>query len=355
MFGKKSNLIGLALSAFCLYLVFRKIDIAALGQALARLDWALLLAAIAVFLTTFIVRTFRWQSLLTPTKPVPFRRLFGVIFIGYMANNVLPARLGEFVRAYVLSRKEGVRKSTTLATIFIERIFDGLSLLFILGALLIAHELGFISAEHEFPASIQLAALGAAVVFVGAFGFVAALEFSPGFGGTLAKLIHKFAPATIAPKLESILGAFVEGVSCLRSARRLAFVFGASLLVWAIEGSTYAMMGQAFHMELPLRAFFITMVIVNLGTIIPSAPGFVGTFQLFCWMSLGMFGVTKEAAVSYGLVLNVAEYVPVTLLGIMFLAMENLTLKTMVAPANEGDEAQADTTSDSYNASTSRV
>lgn len=330
MFGKKSNLIGLALSAICLFLVFRKVDGALLMQALASLDYRFLLAAISVFMTTFLVRTVRWRALLAPTKPLAYRRLFGVVMIGYMANNVLPARLGEFVRAYVLSRKEGVRKSTTLATIFIERIFDGLSLLFILGALLVAHETGWISSQHDFPDSIKLAGLLAGAGFVGAFGFVAALEFSPTFAGLLTKLIHRFAPARLAPKLESILGAFVEGVGCLRSWKTLLFVFGTSLAVWTIEGTTYALVGQAFNLELPLRAFFITMVIVNLGTLIPSAPGFVGTFQLFCWISLGMFGVPKEMAVSYGLVLNMAEYLPVTLLGIGFLALENLTLKTMV-------------------------
>jgi uncharacterized protein (TIRG00374 family) len=261
--------------------------------------------------------------------------------IGYMANNVLPARLGEFVRAYVLSRKEGVRKSTTLATIFIERIFDGLSLLFILGALLVAHETGWISSQHDFPASIKVAGLVAGVGFLGAFGFVAALEFSPGFAGLIERLILRFAPANLAPKLTSILGAFVEGVSCLRSWKTLVFVFGTSLAVWSIEGTTYALVGQAFHLEIPLRAFFIAMVIVNLGTLIPSAPGFVGTFQLFCWISLGMFGVPKEVAVSYGLVLNVSEYLPVTLLGIMFLAMENLTLKTMVQADPEADAVPA--------------
>lgn len=339
MFGKKSNLIGLALSALCLFLVFRKIDVALLGQALASLDYRALVAAICVFMTTFVVRTVRWRALLRPTKPLAHKRLFGVVMIGYMANNVLPARLGEFVRAYVLSRKEGVRKSTTLATIFIERIFDGLSLLFILGALLVAHETGWISSQHDFPASIKLAGLVAGAGFVGAFGFVAALEFVPSFPGFLTKLIHRFAPERLAPKLEGILGAFVEGVGCLRSWKTLVFVFGTSLMVWTIEGTTYALVGQAFHLDLPLRAFFIAMVIVNLGTLIPSAPGFVGTFQLFCWISLGMFGVTKEVAVSYGLVLNVSEYLPVTLLGIVFLAMENLTLKTMV---QENAEPEAD-------------
>lgn len=337
MFGKKSNLIGLALSAVCFYLVFRKVDLARLGEAMSSLDYRMLTLAIMVFMTTFLVRTLRWQSLIRPTKKIGYGRLFGVVMIGYMANNVLPARLGEFVRAYVLSKKEGVRKSTTLATIFIERIFDGLSLLFILGSLLIAYETGLITGDHDFPASIKYFSILAGFGFAGAFGFVLALEFFPGFAGFLTRMIHRFAPAKFAPKLESILRAFVEGVGCLRSWKSLLFVFGASLTVWAIEGSTYALMGQAFHLDLPLRAFFIAMVIVNLGTIMPSAPGFVGVFQFFCMISLGMFGVSEAKAVSFGLVLNLAEYLPVTLVGILFLGVMDLTLKTMIQPAGEPD------------------
>ncbi|MEB3330009.1 MAG: lysylphosphatidylglycerol synthase transmembrane domain-containing protein [Candidatus Sericytochromatia bacterium] len=353
VFGKKSNLLGLALSLACLYLVFRKIDGARLWGALATLDGRFLVAAVAVFLTTFIVRTHRWQTLLAPAQLVPRTRLLNVVMIGYMANNVLPARLGEFVRAYVLSRQVGIRKSTTLATIFIERIFDGLSLLFILGALMVAHRLGFISLQHPFPDSIRWAGVGAGLVFLLAFGGVLALELVPGFGALLEGLIERLAPAGLQPRLRGILAAFVEGVACMRSVRTLAVVFTCSLAVWSIEGLTYALVGQAFHLELPLRAFFTTMVIVNLGTLIPSAPGFVGTVQLLCWISLSLFAVSKEAAVSFGLVLNVLEYLPVTLIGVACLALENLSLRAVVggtredgaplasaAPAREGEPAQ---------------
>jgi uncharacterized protein (TIRG00374 family) len=333
VFGKKSNILGIALSAICLFLVFRKVDFHALMASLASLDYTFLAFAILLFLTTFFVRTLRWRSLLAPTKLIAFKRLFAVMFIGYMANNVLPARLGEFVRAYVLSRKENIRKTTTLATIFIERIFDGLSLLFILGLLIAAHRLHWIS--NALPREIMTGGLLASVLFVGAFGFVAALEFWPAFPGLLSSLIHRLAPATLAPKLESVLGAFVDGVSCLRSLKRLLFVFGASVVVWLIEGSTYALLGHAFHMHLPLTAFLVTMVLVNLASIIPSAPGFIGTFQLFCVIGLGLFAVSKEAALSFGLVLNMGEYIPVTLLGIAFLALENLSFSAVLHPEAE--------------------
>jgi uncharacterized protein (TIRG00374 family) len=330
-------IISLLISAVSLFVVLHKINWTALAQAVENLDLRMMAAAIAVFMMTFVVRTFRWKVLLAPAKEIAYRRVFSVLFIGYMANNVLPARLGEIVRAYVLGQKEGVRKSTTLATIFIERIFDGLSLLFILGAILVAHTMGWISMQHDFPANVKYASLFAAAGFVGAFGFVLALEFWPGLTAILAGLMRRFAPERVAEKLVSILHAFAEGVSCLRSVKTLLLVFGASLVVWAIEGTTYALMGQAFHMTIPARAYFITMVIVNLGAIIPSAPGALGVFQLFCLVSLAMFGVPKELAVAYGLVLNVAEYLPVTLLGALVLAREGLRFNSVMKQEGDGD------------------
>jgi uncharacterized protein (TIRG00374 family) len=336
VFGKKGNLIGIALSVVCLVLVFSKVNFQQLAASLATLNYAYLAAAIAIFLTTFIVRTLRWQVLLNPAKAIPFKRLFSVMFIGYMANNVLPARLGEFVRAFVLSKKEGVRKTTTLATIFIERIFDGLSLLFILGLLIVAHKVGLIS--NTLPGHIIWGGLAAGVIFLGAFGFVAALEFFPAFGEFLGRMIARFAPAKVAGKLQSVLAAFITGVRCLRSFKHLLIVFSTSLVVWGIEGTTYSLVGRAFGMELPLTAFFVTMVFVNLASIVPSAPGQFGTFQLFCVTALGMFGVTAAQGLSYGLVLNVAEYLPVTLLGILFLTLENLTFQSVMHPDQEPED-----------------
>lgn len=336
LFGKKGNLVGIALSLVCLFLAFRRVDFNQLMASLGSLNYAMLAAAIAVFMTTFVIRTARWRVLLNPAKEMPFRRLFSVIFIGYMANNVLPARLGEFVRAYVLSKKEGVRKTTTLATIFIERIFDGLSLLFILGCLILAHKAGIIS--NTLPHNVIYGGLAASVVFLGAFGFVAALEFFPAFGEFLGAMIRRFAPAKLAGKLESVLGAFMGGVRCLRSFKHLLFVFSASLGVWGIEATTYCLMGRAFHLTQPLTAFIITMVFVNLASIVPSAPGQVGTFQLFCVLGLSIFGVAEAQGLSYGLVLNIAEYLPVTLLGAMFLMLENLSFNAVLHPDEEGEE-----------------
>ena len=193
--------------------------------------------------------------------------------------------------------------------------------------------------SNTLPAQIIWGGLAAGVIFLGAFGFVAALEFFPAFGEFLGRMITRFAPEKVAGKLHSVLEAFIGGVRCLRSFKHLLIVFSTSLVVWGIEGTTYSLVGRAFGMELPLTAFFVTMVFVNLASIVPSAPGQFGTFQLFCVTALGMFGVSAAQGLSYGLVLNVAEYLPVTLLGILFLTLENLSFKTVMHPDQEPEES----------------
>lgn len=342
MFGKKSNIIGILISTVCLWLVFRKVDWERLGQALQQLQPFYLGCAIAVFLLTFFVRTLRWQVLLNPAQPIAYWRLFSVIFIGYMANNLLPARLGEFVRAYVLSHKAGVRKSTTLATIFIERIFDGLSLLAMLGVLMLLYATNILSLVQPFPEWVLVSGVFAGVVFVGAFGFVIVLEYAPQVAEHLRRLIAALASPALAQRLVGILEAFVDGVACLRSVRRLLFVFAASLVIWLIEATTYYLAGAAFNMQLGFDAFLVTMVIVNLGSIAPSAPGYIGTFQAFCITALGWFGVAHETGLAFGLVLNVAENIPVTLLGLMFLLREHLGLGTLLRGNDTGGTQASD-------------
>lgn len=339
MFGKKSNLIGLALSALCLFLVFRKVDWGKLGQALASLQWSWLAAAVAVFLTTFLIRTLRWQLLLAPAGRVPTRQLGQVLMIGYMANNVLPARLGELVRAYVMGNLARIRKSTTLATILVERIFDGLSLLFMLGLVLAALGLGWLGASTQLPAWVTQAGLVASAGFLGAFGGVALLALWPAAAGWGHLLIERWAPARLGARLHEMLDAFVGGVVALRSPKRLAAVFAASLLIWSIETTTYALMGQAFGLGLAPHAFLVTMVLVNLGTIAPSAPGFVGTFQALAVVSLGLFGIDHDRALSYGLVLHLSEYLPVTGIGLGAMVALNLSFAQVM---HAGDEAPSE-------------
>lgn len=338
MFGKKSNLIGLALSAICLFLVFRKVDWTKLVAALGSLQWSWLALAIGVFLTTFIIRTLRWQLLLAPAGHVPTKKLGQVLMVGYMANNVLPARLGELVRAYVLGQMSGIRKSTTLATILVERIFDGLSLLFMLGLVLAAIGMGWLGQSTQLPPWVTQAGLFASAGFMGAFAGVALLALWPQAATWGHSLITRFAPERLSERLHEMLDAFVGGVVALRSPKRLIAVFAASLMVWSIETTTYALMGQAFGLGLAPHAFLVTMVLVNLGTIAPSAPGFVGTFQALAVVSLGLFGIDHDRALSFGLVLHICEYLPVTSIGLAAMVAMNLSFQQVM---HAGDEAEA--------------
>ena len=129
---KKKFIIGLVISSVFLYLAFRKVDYSELWSALKEANYWYIIPNIILVILSMWMRAYRWRFMIDPIKKVGLSRLFSSVMIGFMANNVLPARLGEFVRAYSLGTKENISRSATFATIVIERIFDGFSLLFIL-------------------------------------------------------------------------------------------------------------------------------------------------------------------------------------------------------------------------------
>lgn len=332
MRASRGPILGLALSALCLFLVFRKVDLPTLAAHVAAIQPGYFLASVGVFLSTFLLRAWRWKAVLDVSARVPYRRAFTVMMIGYLANNVLPARLGELVRAYVLSRKTPIRKTTTLATILLERVFDGLSLLAILGLFLTLHVTHLWRVAPHMPPWVVHAGLIAATGFVAVFGVLWALAVFPRAESILSGMLGRVLPVRLAGKAQEFLGAFASGVHAAKSPGRLATVFGLSLLVWLLEGTTYHLMGQAFGFGLSWPAFVVVMVLVNLGTIVPSAPGLVGTFQFFSVLALGVFGVAQAPALGYGLVLNMAEFLPVTLIGVACMAFEHVRFDAVLHP-----------------------
>lgn len=331
MRASRGPILGLALSAVCLFLVFRKVDLPTLAAHVAAIRPGFFLASIVVFLSTFLVRAWRWKVVLDASCAVPYPRAFSVMMIGYLANNVLPARLGELVRAYVLSRKTPLRKTTTLATILLERVFDGLSLLAILGFFLTLHVTHAWRVAPHMPAWVLQAGVVATVGFAGVFAVLWALAVVPRAERVLGVWLGRL-PERVGGKAQGLLEAFASGVRAAKSPGRLLAVFALSLGVWLLEGTTYHLMGQAFGFGLSWPAFVVVMVLVNLGTIVPSAPGLVGTFQFFSVLALGVFGVAKAPALGYGLVLNMAEFLAVTLVGVACMAAEHVRFDAVLHP-----------------------
>ncbi|MHB9091976.1 MAG: lysylphosphatidylglycerol synthase transmembrane domain-containing protein, partial [Chloroflexota bacterium] len=245
------------------------------------------------------------------------RRLFPVVVIGYMANDVLPARMGEIVRAYALEQREGISKTTTLATVFVERVFDGLAMLAFLGA---------VAVFVPFAATLQQVAALTAALFLTLTAFLFAMALKPLLAERVVLWVIHLLPARLHPPLERMVRSGLAGLRVLRSVRNVAAGLALSLVAWLCEGTMYYTIALGFFPGVPFYVMLLTVAVANIGTMIPSSPGYVGTFDALAVMTLGLFGIGSEIGLAYTAVLHAVLIVPVTLLGFFYLWRENLSL-----------------------------
>lgn len=303
--------IGVPISLFFLYLAFRGQDPTEIRDALARVDWRLLPPALVLLLTAVVIRGFRWQILLRPVLDIPSREIVPITVIGFAANNVLPLRAGELVRAWVLDRRYGVRKSAALATIAVERLFDGLTMLLFIGGA--ATVIGL-------NAELQHVALVAAAVFAAAIVGLVILLVGGSLRDRALQLVLGPLPAPLAARVERMAESFLAGLGVLSRRRDLALVAGTSIVAWMFEASTYWMVAQAFGGDLAVAmtpaGALLTTAIANLATLVPSGPGYVGTFEAGVLLAVnGALGVGRGVALSYAVLLHAILWLPVTLWG----------------------------------------
>jgi uncharacterized protein (TIRG00374 family) len=321
-------LIGLGISVVLLWLLFRNINFTELVAALRGANYLWLIPNILFIVLTMYQRAFRWRYMIAPIKKVQFSKLLAATCIGFMANNVLPLRLGEFVRAYSLSSQDKeVTKSASLATIFVERmVFDLVALLLIFGAVLYVSHLSLDeSMKYGLNIAIGIALVGILLVLV--------LALKPNqVGGLLARYMF-FAPDRVREFIKGVVLKFSRGLEFLSDFRSVVSVAIQTLLIWLLMGFSNIFVLWAFGFRLSLDASYVLLVMVSISILIPSSPGFVGVYHAGAVWSLMAYGVSKEDALSCALVLHAAQYIMVTLMGFYFLKKEHLSLKKL------GDEA----------------
>ena len=323
------QLFGLLISAALLLFLFYKVDFRQLGIALKEANYWWLIPNIILIMVTMVFRAYRWKHMVEPIKAVPFSRLFSITMIGFMANNVLPFRLGEFVRAYSLSKKEQVSKSASLATIFVERIvFDLLALLAIFGVVLIISPLEMFR-ELKISAAVTVAA-----GFMGLTLAVYLSRRSHRESRILKRIVGLF-PLRARPAIGEVVARFATGLDFMRDWRRVFWVTYHTVLIWVIMGLSNYFVLLAFGFELPLAASFVILVVVSILIMIPSSPGFVGVYHYGTVLSLGFYGVRGEAAVSCALVMHATQFLVITMVGFYYLRREHLSLKLIGEEATD--------------------
>ncbi len=312
--------VGLVVSLFFLFWALRQVSsLVEVGEALKRANYVYVLPALALYFLGVWFRTLRWHFLLSPVKRIPASRLFPVVVIGYMANDVLPARMGEVVRAYVLGEKETVSKTSSLATIAVERIFDGVVLLLFAVA---------VASLVPFGEGLQNIVRVGGGVFAGGLLIVVLLARWPRLTEALVRAVLTAVPSGIRPRLAQASSSFVDGLQVMQHIDLVLRVVFLSALAWLAEAGMYYLIGMGFDLGQPFHVLVLTTVVANLGTMVPSSPGYVGTFEALSVFTLGLFGVGGDVAMSYTIVLHVALLVPGTLLGFGYLWQHHLSLAT---------------------------
>jgi len=269
-------------------------------------------------------RAYRWKFMLRPVKEVGFDKLMSATCIGFMANNVLPLRLGEFVRAYSLAFQDrGVSKSASLATIFVERmVFDLVALLLIFGGVLAFAQ---VNVPDEMKAGIYVAIL----VALAGLALVLYLALRPTQAGDRIAQYMFFLPQRAKETVKAIVVRFSTGLEFMIQAKASSWVGIQTLILWLFMGASNYFVFLAFGFDLPLEASFFLLVVVSISILVPSSPGFVGVYHAGTVFTLTQYGIGKEPALSFALVLHAAQYVPITLMGFYYLRKEHLSLKQL--------------------------
>ncbi len=316
--------LGLLVSGVFLWLALRGLQLEDVWQALRGANYLWLFPGVGVYFLAVGARAWRWHYLLRPVKPIPTRTMFPVVAIGYMGNNIYPARAGELLRAYILRRREGVPASASLATIIVERAFDGVVMLAFV--FLNLPELARLTANSGFAGSIQTVALWGALGFSAAVvAFLIMAAFPQPSLRWLAFLVRRLLPERFQPQVLGVAERFLGGLASLRSPKDVAMVLITSIIIWLLETGKYWLVMLAFPFEVSFFALMLMNGIVNLATTIPSAPGYIGTFDAPGIAVLEAYGVPSPLAAGYTLVLHAALWLPITVLGAYYMARESLS------------------------------
>lgn len=315
--------VGLALSAGFLYLALRGLGIRDIWEPLKSARYWWLLPGVGVYFVGVWVRSWRWHYLLRPVKSVSTPKIFPIVAIGYMGNNIYPARAGEILRAVVLKRKEDISISASLATIVVERVFDGVVMLGFV--FLNLPELATLTGTSGFIGNIQTLALWGSAAFIGVLAvFLAAAMFPAQAEKVITKLIQILLPEKFRVKVTDIVLRFLNGLESLRSPKEAIMVLLTSIVIWLLETGKYWLVMHAFDFQVSFFALMLMNGIVNLATTIPSAPGYVGTFDAPGIAVLTAYGVDQGVAAGYTLVLHAALWLPITLLGAYYMMREGI-------------------------------
>ena len=323
------KILGFAISIVCLYFAFRGIQWGQVAVTFKKASYPPLVLSILFQLFSLAIAGFRWKTVINLSE-VSWVSASASMMVGLMVNNILPGRMGEFVRPILLGEEIKRSKAFLFATVVIDRISD-LVVLLILG-LLSFGMFPFI------PWARQMSIIGG-LLLVFVLLVIGVFSYS-NIGSKIERVVNQLGVSRFYERAAHSLQKFRLGFRSIQSVQQGAAVFGLSWLVWAawFLGLYYAL--RAFDLVLPVWGMILLLSTLNLGGLVPSSPGYAGTYQFLAILVLSNFAIKKEEALSFILVFHALWYVPQTLIGLSIVVKKNLSLGQLMSN-KKGDVAES--------------
>ncbi len=345
-------IVASSLGLLLLVIFFYTSDFDLMKSAFKRAEYIYLIPGILIYMLSIWFRALRWKYLLTTTKTVNSFRLYPVVVVGYMANNLLPFRLGELVRGYYLSKRENVSTVTGLSTIFIERILDALALIFLIGITSIFIPIG--DTVHGLSSLAKIPEPFLVFIFVAPFvALFGALIFIALFRKKTEKFLHKFTkfvPQRLHLKLIDSSGKLFDGLESLKSISMITKVLLLSIPIWICE--TFLFLFVALSLDLNMyfdgiistfSATILVTGITNIGSSIPLAPGGVGLFELIARETLVLMPhgtVERPDAAAFATITHSCLLLSMIILGQIFLWLDGISLLSLSKINNQSSKTE---------------
>jgi len=331
--------LGIAVAAFFLWLFFRSVtDWGEIWDALRSARYIYLAPAIILVLMQFVFRAFRWYYLLHDLKKIHFFGLFSPMMIGFMGNCLLPARAGEFIRAYLLSEKEGVKLTASLASLVVDRMFDMFVLLLLIGGVLLFYPLDESVLKEATGYSLAQAKLFLGVfvtsVFVALVGFTVLVYHKKELAARLIEKALFFLPARLREKIIGIFMGFTEGLHIFKNWRHVLISVLLTIAQWGCGALVFYPLYYAFNIQEGLSLLSTTAVLGSaaVGVSIPT-PGYAGPFHFFVQIGLQLCdsSISDSVAKVFAIVTHAVTFFPVIIIGIVLAIREGVSLTQIEA------------------------
>ena len=323
----KKLILGIFVSTIFIYFSLKGISLDEVCAVFKNANYIFLIPSAVLFLMATFLRSLCWEVILSPIVKISQKKLFPITCVGYMGSTLIPLRIGEFIRPYLVSVESNIRLSSAVATILVERIFD---IAIVLGALFL------VIVSFALPEWLVRIGYGASVILVVLVSFLLLLYFKMGVAFKILGPSLKILPQKIQEKAERLVHDFVNGLKIVSSPTRLAYTLLLSFLVWGCFALGIFALFFFFNFQLSFTSALVVLICTVIGVSLPSAPGMVGNFQYASIVALSIFGIQKSDAISFAMLyyfMGIGKHI---LLGLIFLPAVNLSFKDMRERFNLG-------------------